>query len=406
MVAGKIKVSQQAINTTNPIREIVDKIKVPPNPDKPVIPLSIGDPTVFGNLKTCAILQQGVQEAVAGGKADGYPPAVGYLEARAAVAKEYSSDKETIDPDDVILASGCSGALELVIPAMADPGDNILLPQPGFSLYTTICESHGITCRYYRLKPDQDWEVDLEHLASLIDDKTMAVLVNNPSNPCSSVYSQEHLTAILSLCEAKGLPIIADEIYNKMSFDRTRDVTLASISSKVPIIAVGGIAKRFLVPGWRLGWVLIHDREDRLTLVKDGIMRLATLILGPNSLVQAALPKLFVDTPPEFHKDLIDTLASNARYCAKRVAAIDGLDAITPQGAMYMMIRFDPSVYADIPDDVEMAKLLMSEESVAVLPGSVFGIANYFRIVFCPSEVKLAEAFDRMEAFCTRHKKK
>jgi tyrosine aminotransferase len=92
-----------------------------------------------------------------------------------------------------VIANGASGALDIVIGAIANEHDNILIPTPGFSLYETLCGNRGIEGRFYRLDPSKDWETDIEHMTSLIDERTRAIIVNNPSNPCGSVYSKQHL---------------------------------------------------------------------------------------------------------------------------------------------------------------------------------------------------------------------
>lgn len=171
-----------------------------------------------------------------------------------------------------MICSGCSGALDLCVTVLADEGQNILMPRPGFSLYQTLAMSKGIECRYYDLLPEKNWEIDLAHLESLVDGRTAAIVVNNPSNPCGSVYSREHLLDILRVAEKTRVPIIADEIYADMAFRPHRFYPLASLTETVPVLAVGGLAKRYLVPGWRVGWVLVHDRRGLFTEVRCTIM--------------------------------------------------------------------------------------------------------------------------------------
>ena len=134
----------------------------------------------------------------------------------------------------MIFASGCSGALDLCISVLANPGQNILIPRPGFSLYKTLAESMSIHVKHYNLlviilthslrlpgkysfchgfQPEKNWEVDTEHLQSLIDEDTAAIVVNNPSNPCGSVYTAQHIRDVLEVAENYKIPIIADEIY-------------------------------------------------------------------------------------------------------------------------------------------------------------------------------------------------
>lgn len=154
---------------------------------------------------------EAVRKSIENRKHDGYGPAVGSEEARRAVAK-YSFHQGHVSPNDVILCSGCSTSLDMAICALADRGHNILIPRPGFSLYQTLAVSYGVEVRWYNLLPERQWEIDLEQLESLIDEDTAAVIVNNPNNPCGSVYTREHLKKILDLAEKYYLPIIADEV--------------------------------------------------------------------------------------------------------------------------------------------------------------------------------------------------
>ena len=129
-------------------------------------------------------------------------------------------------------------------------------------------------------------------MAAQIDDRTKAILINNPSNPCGCVYSKEHLQSILAVAEKHQVPIIADEIYGNITFEGHQFHPVASLTSEVPVLSVGGIAKEFLVPGWRVGWILIHDRNDVFTEVRKGLMKLTQLIIGANTLVQSAMPAI------------------------------------------------------------------------------------------------------------------
>jgi tyrosine aminotransferase len=180
---------------------------------------------------------------------------------REAISKAFSVPNHTYTPDEIIVASGCSGALEIAITGMLNPGDNILLPNPGFSLYQTITEAHGATAKLYKLDPDRNWEADLEHMESLIDEDTKCILVNNPSNPCGSVFSKDHLNLILALAEKHHLPIITDEIYGNMAFEGLTVFPMAGLTTTVPVVTVGGLGKQFVVPGWRCGWCVAQQRS-------------------------------------------------------------------------------------------------------------------------------------------------
>ena len=242
-------------------------------------------------------------------------------------------------------------------------------------------------------------------MESLIDNKTAAIVINNPSNPCGSVYSKQHLQDILALVDRRHIPIIADEIYADMAFEPYVFHAMASLTTTVPILSVGGLAKKYLVPGWRVGWVLIHDRNNLFARVRKGLVSLSQLILGSNSLIQSALPSLLHETPQSFYDNTMRQLRDNALLSQEKLSTIPGLKVIVPQGAMYIMVGIQLDKFKDIKNDMEFTERLVAEESVLCLPGQCFKYPNFFRIVFTAPKNKLEEAYERIRQFCARHQK-
>ncbi|KAI8064583.1 tyrosine aminotransferase [Gongronella butleri] len=389
----------------NPIRQIVDKLKLDPQATKTFISLSVGDPTVFGNFNIDKSCNDAVVRQLESFKQNGYGPAHGTAESRQAVADMVSTPEAPVTANDVLLANGCSGSLDMCVNVLGNPGQNILLPRPGFSLYGSLAAIRSLETRYYNLIPEQSWQIDLAHMESLIDEKTCAILVNNPSNPCGSVYSREHLQAILEVAAKHHVPIIADEIYCDLVFEGNTFYPMASLTTEVPILSVGGLAKKWLVPGWRLGWIVVHDRNEVLRDVREGLLNLSQVILGPNSLIQAALPDILNNTPSQFYQDTITQLEENTQLSMDAVSKIPGLKPVQPQGAMYMMVGIDIDQFKDIKDDVEFSQKLLAEESVLCLPGECFNYPNFVRIVITPTKDRLEEAYQRMADFCAKHHK-
>ncbi|XP_041376310.1 tyrosine aminotransferase-like [Gigantopelta aegis] len=398
-----ISLSMTANNTFNPIRNIVDGMKLTPNPDKDMIALSIGDPTVFGNLPNCVVAEDAIIEAVHSRKWNGYAPSIGYEVSREAVAKYVSTPNATVEAKDIILCNGCSGSLEMCITCLASPGQNILIPRPGFSIYKTLAESVGIETKPYDLLPSRKWEVDLATLENLIDANTVAIVVTNPSNPCGSVYSRQHLTHILAIASTHKIPIIADEIYEHFVFPGLQYHSLASLTDDVPILSCGGLTKRFLVPGWRLGWIVIYDKHGVFSRVRNGLVSLSQRILGPNSLVQSALPKILENTPQDFFNDTLEYIQKNAAVFYESLSRVQGLFPVMPQGAMYMMVGYEKERFPDIKDDVDFTEKLVKEQSVFCLPSKCFQYANFFRIVLTVPSDKVVEACERIKEFCSSH---
>ncbi|XP_033169223.1 tyrosine aminotransferase [Drosophila mauritiana] len=404
----EIKSSKLSLNTHNRIRNIVESLKIKPNPEKPMIPLSIGDPTTFGNLKAADETMKAVLHSLESGKYNGYASTQGHEIARKAVAK-YSAHQRPdgeIDANEVVLCSGCSSALEYCILALADRGQNVLVPRPGFCLYYTLSLGLDIEVRYYDLLPDQQWRADLVQLESLIDENTAALLINNPSNPCGSVFDEKHLRELIAICERNYLPIIADEIYEHFVFPGSKHLAVSSLTTEVPVLSCGGLTKRFLVPGWRMGWIIVHDRKDRLRDAIVGLKNMCGRILGSNTIIQGALPDILTKTPQSYFDGVIDVLHSNAMLAYKMLKQVRGLDPVMPNGAMYMMIGVSIERFPEFKDDTHFVQEMVNEQSVFCLPGSCFEYPGYVRIVLTVPGAMIEEACSRIAEFCDRHYKK
>ena len=164
-------------------------------------------------------------------------------------------------------------------------------------------------------------------MEQLIDKDTVAIVIVNPSNPCGSVYSKQHLLDILAVAEKHRLPIIADEIYNDLVFKGQHTYPIASLSKNVPVLSCGGLGKKYLVPGWRVGWILIHDRNGRfkkevyllslrlndtiITQVVPSLIRVTRKSLGITTLVQAALPKILETVPQSYYENTMSLVEVN-----------------------------------------------------------------------------------------------
>nr|AQX17834.1 tyrosine aminotransferase [Bathyctena chuni] len=399
---SKIAISPCAENTINPIRKLVDQLIINPNPTKRLLKLNIGDPSVFGNFNPPPEVIKAVSDNLQT-SCYGYIPAHGLIPTREAIANFYTTEKSPLTFEDVYITSGCSDALRVAMDCLGSEKGNILLPKPGFPLYQTIAGNRGIPVKFYNLLSEEDWVIDLKHLEQLIDENTAAILVTNPSNPCGSAFSVKHQMEILRVAEKHNLPIIADEIYQNMVFEGDSK-SFGELSTNVPILSCGGLAKRWLVPGWRVGWLIVHDRHERLSQVKDGLIRLCQVILGANALIQGAVPQILATVPQSFYKDTVTRLKKAADILYSELKNIPQIRPFMPKGAMYMMVQIKVEELHDINDDMEFVEKLIEEQSVFPLPANIFGIPNYVRLVLTAPEDILREACKRIAEFCDVHK--
>jgi len=273
------------------------------------------------------------------------------------------------------------------------------------------------------------------------------------------VFPRKHLEKIVDVARKHSLVIISDEIYANMTFQNSTPFTpIADISGDVPVMTVGGLAKEFLVPGWRLGWVILCDRSGICEDLRPALQRLTQLVLGActfrcwsakrktivlsfslsththtqthplasqlmrhrpthyiGTLIQSVLPQILNPEDKErksqlesFHDAVNERLTEHAAFTVKALSSVPGLRVVKPEGAMYVMIGIDPKRFDEkvIKDDVTFSNLLLKEEAVFVLPGQCFGIENFFRVVFAAPLPLLKQAYSRISRFCERHTKK
>ena len=160
------------------------------------------------------------------------------------------------------------------------------MPSPAFPLAKTINENIAVETRNYNLLPDQEFEIDLEHAETLVDDKTKIMLVNNPSNPCGSLFSREHMEAITAFATKHHLILVSDEVYYGLAYHPEKEfISFPEVAKDIPVITTGALSKIYAVPGWRLGWCIVYNRHNLLDEIKQAMSNLSMIWLHPTSLI-------------------------------------------------------------------------------------------------------------------------
>mmetsp|Transcript_14213 Transcript_14213/g.26817 ORF Transcript_14213/g.26817 Transcript_14213/m.26817 type:complete len:425 (+) Transcript_14213:2492-3766(+) len=396
-----IKASNSAMQTRNPVREIAARIVVPAGHPKKPLDLTFGDPSAYGDFPAAPEAVQILKEAIEDGKGNGYMPSLGTGEVRQAIADYYSNEQYQLTIDDVSIDFGGSGAVYHAIRTLCNPGDNYLIPSPGFPLYASLANCE-FDARTYRLKPDTNWEADLEDLESKIDKRTKVIVVINPSNPCGSVYSREHLNEIVQLARRHHLPILADEVYEGISFTKPF-ISLSQFCHEVPIIVIGCLSKRWLTPGWRIGWILIYDKLGAMAEFKLGLARLKNALIHPTTFIVKALPRIFKEVPDSFFTETTEKLKLKAFHFYERVRPIPGLKALMPEGSIYCVVLIDFEALIDVTTSLQFCELMSKEQGVALLPLEAFFSSGGFRVVICTSTAVIDELADRLLEFMQAH---
>ncbi|KAL7026896.1 hypothetical protein ACKWTF_005219 [Chironomus riparius] len=393
----KVQPTEFLKRTLNPIRILWETNQPKGNPEIPNIYLQLGDPTIYGNFLPHSNCAKAISYAVLHDKFS-YLESSGLKEAREAVA-EYCKHMGNVTADDVFLTTGCSMAIETACRALANPGENILTPEISWN-YTTWMNGVGIEARGYSLLPEKEWEIDLDHLESLIDDKTRAIVVNSPGNPCGNVHSKKHILEIIALAERNRLVIISDEIYEFFTMPNVEYHSFAELSENVPVLVCSGLTKRFLIPGARCDWLVVNDRGNKLENLRTGFRNAAGRNFFPNSSLQYALPSILRDTPQSFFDENNQKIYKNAQIVFNKLKSVKGLKSSIPKGSFYMLIGIDLNKFPKIETSLQFMQMLADEQSVFVLPSECFNYQGFIRIVLTATEEMLAEASDRIKKFC------
>ncbi|KAI5661724.1 hypothetical protein M9H77_21047 [Catharanthus roseus] len=373
-----------------------------------MISLALGDPTAFSCFSAPSIAQQAVIDALSSGKFNGYSPTVGLPQTRKAIAGYLSSDLPyQLSPDDVYVTAGCTQAIDLALTTLARPGSNVLIPRPGFPIYGLCTGFRNIEARYFDLLPENGWEVDLDAVEALADHNTVAIVIINPGNPCGNVYSHQHLEKIAETAKRLNMVVIADEVYGHLSFG-ANFVPMGIFGSIAPVFTLGSLSKRWLIPGWRLGWLVTNDPSGIFKNPKfiERIKKYCDINGEPATFIQAAVPLIIEQTKEAFFSKTINMLKQGSDICYEMIKEIPCISCpYKPEGSMSMMVKINLSLMEDISDDIDFCFKLAKEESLILIPGLAVGLKNWLRITFAADQTSLEEGLGRLKSFCHRHSK-
>jgi aspartate aminotransferase len=358
-----------------------------------VCDFSLGNPNVPPPEKFNEILREVV--STCGLDDHCYMPNTGYPLVCGSVAEYLSKEQRApVTEKEILMTCGASGALNVALKTILDPGDEVLTPIPCFVEYKFYADNHGGVLK--TVQTTTDFELDLDAIAAAITEKTKAFLINSPNNPTGQVYSETNMKALGEILEKKSrqykrtIYMISDEPYRKIVYD---GVEVPSIfeSYKESIIGTS-YSKDISIPGERIGFVAVNPhatyRNDLLAA-----MAVANRILG---YVNApALMQRVVACMQGMSVDI-------SEYARKREMLCEGLagfgyEFVKPSGTFYLFPR------SPIPDDVEFVDAL-KEERILVVPGTGFNGPGYFRIAFCVDDSTIKNALPGFERAIGKYK--
>lgn len=387
--------SERGANFHYAIRNVVQAAEVLERQGRKIIHLNIGDPQAFGFRPPPDVIE--AVERATRDQFTGYSHSAGLREAREAIARYATALGAETSPEDILTSAGASEAADLVLTALVNPGDEVLLPGPGYPIYSAILSKLGATARYYYLNHQSNWQPSLDEVSSLINERTRALILINPSNPTGAITSDATTRSLLELAARHNLLVISDEVYRDLCFEQPpTSASVLAIDSGAAVVVLESLSKTHMLSGWRVGWMRF-SRAARPRELIDAVMRLAGGRLCSSTLAQYAIQPALEGSRQSII-NFLEEIKRRRDLAAKRVAAIDGLSCSLPEAAFYLMIHV-----ADMGGrtDEEFVLDLIETANVLVVHGSGFGCdprAGYFRMVYLPDEQTLAKAFDGIES--------
>nr|WP_076388919.1 pyridoxal phosphate-dependent aminotransferase [Vaginimicrobium propionicum] len=359
----------------------------------------------IGNLKTFGFdTPESVVRSVIAHihESEGYSDARGVYSARTAVANHYQTVGLDVDVPQVLLGNGVSELIAMLLQALVDPGDEILIPAPDYPLWTAQATLTGGNAVHYLCDESNEWNPNIDDIRSKITNKTKAIVIINPNNPTGAVYSRDVLGEIVDIARENNLIVLADEIYEKIVYHGQHVYTAELCGSDVLCFTFSGLSKAYRACGYRAGWVVATGPLNEAKSLLEGLQLLANMRMCANVPGQHAIQTCLGGV-----QSIESLVAPGGRFYDQITLAADllneipGVSCVPAAGALYLFPRLDPEYYP-IPDDEEWALGLLQSKKILISHGRGFNwpAPDHFRLVALPEEETLREAIAGIAEYC------
>lgn len=396
-----IRKSNKLINVCYDIRgPVLQEAKRLEEEGHRILKLNIGNPAPWGFDAPEEVIQDVIYNLPA---SQGYCDSKGLFSARKAVMQECQRNGiRNVGIEDIYIGNGVSELIVMAMQGLLNDTDEMLIPAPDYPLWTAAVSLSGGNPIHYRCDEQSDWAPDIEDIRSKITDRTRGIVIINPNNPTGAVYPEEVLKQLVELAREKNLIIFADEIYDKILYDETQHVSVASLTDDdVLCLTFNGLSKTYRAAGFRSGWMIVSGPKHQARDYIEGLDMLASMRLCSNVPTQHA-----IQTSLGGYQSINELTCPGGRLYEQRNLAwemlndIPGVSCTKPAGALYLFPKLDAKKY-NIKNDEKMALDLLQQQKVLIVQGSGFNMPDtqHFRLVFLPREDDLADAVERIGAF-------
>ncbi|MBM7622585.1 pyridoxal phosphate-dependent aminotransferase [Sporohalobacter salinus] len=377
----------------SPTLAISSKAKQMKNQGLDIVGLGAGEP----DFETPDHIKEAGIEAIEAGFTH-YTTTSGIQELKEAICNKLKRDNGLeYNTDEIIVSSGAKHSLYNTLQAICEEGDEIIVPTPYWVSYPQQIKLAGGETVVIETSEENGFKLKPEDLKAKINNKTRGIILNTPSNPTGTVYTEEELAEIAKIAVENGIYIIADEIYEKIYYDQ-KPVSIASLNKEIKelTILINGVSKAYSMTGWRIGYAAA---ESEIVSAMSKLQSHSTS--NPNSIAQKASLAALQGSQEPVEK-MVTAFEKRRNYILDRINRINGLSARKPKGAFYLFVNVSELIGSkiannEVVDDNKLADVLLTEAKVAVVPGSAFGAPSYLRLSYAASLSELTKALDRIE---------
>ncbi len=323
-----------------------------------------------------------------------YTPASGIFEAREAVANFVTRTLKTeVDPSEVVLVPGSKNVLLFTLLSCIEPGDEVILPDPGYPAYASQVNFIGAVPKTVTLREETGFRMDLDELASLVTAKTRMIIVNTPQNPTGGILTEEDVKFVCDLAHKHDLLVVSDEIYSQLVYGFHHVSPMSHPGMRERTVLMDGLSKSYAMTGWRLGYAVapkeLAAKLDKLMINTSSCAAAFTQI--------AAIEALSAPESEHAVARMVKVFEHRRNLVVDGMNAIPGIRCARPQGSFYVF----PNIEGTGFDEHELSDRLLAEAGVAVLPGTAFGHAGkgFIRLAYTQSEDELRRGVDRIGEF-------
>lgn len=296
------------------------------------------------------------------------PDPLGQRVAREAISRYYAEQGLSVSCDYIVLTPGTSVSYWYAFKLLANPGEEILSPQPSYPLFDSIAALCGVRMVPYRLQETQRWEIDWPHMESQITPKTRAIVLISPHNPTGAVANAKEIVELATLASRHQLPIIADEVFSPFLFCSDRFSRPAETQAPL-VLTLNGFSKMFALPGLKIGWLAVSGETSLVQKALKALEMISDTFLPVNEVAQCAVPGIF-SHGRDFLKNYRAEISSRCKKAVELLARSKRLPFIRPEGGFYLTVRIKDGKR----DEETMALDLLKKERILIHPGYFYDL--------------------------------